>query len=122
MSDLPDSRTDIVTVDAARRAEPVVREPDALALKESDNAHAQAVQKNERGWVGVVMGTKAEKAGNIASVVILFSFIIIAFGFFKVDMKNTGEYDSFLKLVGVFSSIVSGALGYLFGASQKEKP
>ena len=119
MSDLQGNSTEIVTVDAARRAEPVVREPDALALKEAENAHAQSIQKVERGLIGLIMGSKTEKSGNIAFVVIFFCFVVIVIGFLKFDMKIASEFDSFMKLVAAFSSIITGALGYIFGAAQK---
>ena len=42
----------LVTAREARAVRPIVPEPDSLAIKELENSHAQALHKQERGWVG----------------------------------------------------------------------
>src|SRR5438045_3840750 len=85
----------IVSLDQARRAEPTVREPDALATLERKNAHEQATQKNEQGALGRWLGSRSEKAGNISFIVIIVCFLFIGIAFLKMDIKS--EFDSFMK-------------------------
>lgn len=101
----------LVTPSEARQVEPVVPEPDKLALKELENSHAQATQKFEQGWIGKFCGSRSEKAGNIAFLAIVACLLIITgalFGF--------GLTDAFFKLLAALVSVVTLALGYLFGA------
>jgi hypothetical protein len=104
-----------VSLEDARKAEPVVREPDALALLESKNLHEQNQKRLEQGVLGRLLGSHGEKAGNISFIVILICFGLIAFAFFRMDLKS--EFDSFQKFAGAMLAIITGALGYLFGAS-----
>ncbi len=116
---LQDSNTlDTVTVEEARRAEPNVPEPDALALKESDNNHDKAILKAEGGFVGAFFGSRTEKPGNVALIVILLCFTLIFCGFFKIDIAINSEL--FFKLLSVVFGIVTLALGYLFGSSNRQ--
>lgn len=114
---LVETSSGLVSVADARRATPVVREPDALALAEVKNAHEQATAVNERGIVGRLLGTKTEKPGNIAFIVILVCFALVTVAFFRFDLEKS--FDNFMKLAAVLFSIISGAHGYLFGSSQK---
>lgn len=93
----------------------MVREPDALAVLEAKNQHEQTLRRAEQGWLGSLLGSHGEKAGNISFIVILICFTLIGLAFFRMDMKS--EFDSFMKFAGAMFAIITGALGYLFGAS-----
>lgn len=45
----------------------------------------------------------------------------MAIAFIKFDIKVAGEFDSFMKLVASLSAIITGALGYIFGAAHKNE-
>lgn len=70
----------LVSAREARVVEPVVPEPDPLALREVENQHAQAIHKAEQGWVGKVCGSRGEKSGNVAFLVIVACFVLISVG------------------------------------------
>jgi ABC-type multidrug transport system permease subunit len=109
----------LISVEAARRSEPTVVAPDARAKKE-ELLHAQATQKNDLGWVGVVLGSRSEKPGNVAAIVILFCFILIGVGFFMTDVRSGGSGELFFKLLAALLGPVGLALGYLFGSSKRD--
>lgn len=108
----------VVSVEDARKAEPIIREPDPLAIEEVRNNHATRMHGMQRGIIGWCVGSGPEKAGNVATLSIVACFAIIAAGFFKFDFAK--EFDSFLKLVTIFLGIVGLALGYLFGAKENK--
>jgi hypothetical protein len=94
--------------------------PDTLALEEQKNNHSHAVQRTTQGLIGRVLGAGSEKAGNVAAIVILFSFIALGVAFFfgaKPGESPLGE--SFFKLLAAFTGLVGLALGYLFGSDKK---
>ncbi len=106
-----------MTAEQARGVEPTVRAPDELAIQEAKNAHENNMHKNERGWVGAVFGSRSEKPGNVALVVILLCFIFAMLAFVRLDIAKDSEL--FFKLLSVVSGLVSLALGYLFGSSDR---
>jgi hypothetical protein len=106
-----------VTAEQARGVRPNVPEPDPLALQEAKNAHENNMHKNERGWVGAVFGSRSEKPGNVALIVILLCFVFAMLAFVHLDMAKDSEL--FFKLLSVVSGLVSLALGYLFGSSDR---
>lgn len=110
---------DTVSIEDARRAEPVVREPDALAVLEAKNLHEQNLRKAEQGKLGTLLGSHGEKAGNISFIVILICFVLILFAFCRMDLEK--DFDSFMKFDTALIAIVTGALGYLFGSSNHTK-
>ena len=74
------------------------------------------------GKVGNFIGGGPEKAGNIAYIVVIFSLVLL------VIASGCAAYIQSEKLVAVFDRIVTGsfglvtgALGYLFGSSDKSK-
>jgi hypothetical protein len=107
---------DTVSVADARKAEPTIRAPDEAALKELElqNAHDLNKQNLQKGWIGAFMGTGSEKSGNAAIIVIVLCFIFIgcSAGIFKFDK----QFDDFFKFLTSMLSIVTLALGYLFGS------
>lgn len=114
----PDSeQLQTVSADAARLAEPNVLEPDGLAFREADHAHEQAMHKAEHGSIGRLLGSRSEKPGNVASIVILLCFVFIGLAFYRLDIQNMS--DLFMKIVSASFSIIGLALGYLFGSSTR---
>jgi hypothetical protein len=64
------------------------------------------------GWLGQIFGTVSEKPGNIAGIAVVASILIIALMiFFGPKGGNVPEG----QLYTLFGSIITGALGYLFG-------
>jgi hypothetical protein len=113
------AQPDTVSVEDARRAEPVVREPDALAVLEAKNLHEQNLRKAQQGKLGSLLGSHGEKAGNISFIVILICFLLISVAFCKMDLQK--DFDSFMKFDTGLIAIITGALGYLFGSSNHSK-
>jgi hypothetical protein len=79
-----------------------------------ENSHQQATQKTEQGWIGKVCGSKGEKAGNIAFLVIIACFLLISGALY-----TSGLTDPFFKLMTSLLGVIGLALGYLFGAHNK---
>lgn len=111
----PDST---VSLDEARRADPRVRAPDALALEEERNSHARATLLAEQGWIGHLLGSKSEKPGNVAAIVIFFCFVLLIIGFCVLSHHNgKTSNEDFFKFTSIITGIIGIALGYLFGSS-----
>jgi hypothetical protein len=88
-----------------------VPEPDNLGSKEVEDSHALAMHKQERGWIGAVCGTRAEKFGNVAFLVIVACFVLIG-----MALHSFGLTERFFKFLGVLLGVVCLALRYLFRA------
>jgi hypothetical protein len=71
----------------------------------------QASKKLEIGWVGLIFGDATEKPGNIAATAIICAFILILVLLFAPVSEGTPKQEA-LTLLG---SIITGALGFLFG-------
>lgn len=73
------------------------------------------------GWVGKFIGGGPEKAGNIAFAVVGFSLLILLIGAgalaYSQDTTVAGAFD---KLVTGCISLITGALGYIFGKGGKD--
>jgi len=104
----------------ARRADPKIRSPDELAIQEANNAHAQATLWAEQGWIGHVLGSKTEKPGNVAAIVIFFCFILLVIGFCVLSHGDGKSNEDFFKFTSIITGIVGLALGYLFGSSSQK--
>jgi hypothetical protein len=113
------SNSEKISVEEARKAEPTVREPDALALAEIENNHAQATHHAEQGSIGHFLGSRSEKPGNVAFIVIIICFLIIVGAFWRIDLKQ--DFDNFMKFSSALFAIITGALGYLFGSGTAKK-
>lgn len=98
----------------ARQVESVKAE--SLDLKKVEHAHEQATHLAEQGWIGKICGSRGENAGNIAFLAIVACFMVIAGAALRFGLT-----EEFFKLLSVLSSVISLALGYLFG-SHKNKP
>lgn len=79
-------------------------------------AHEQTMQKSKLGWVGAVWGSKAEKPGNIAAIVLLILLIFV--GGVLISFDKWG--DSFSDILALLMSTITLILGYLFGSSSRE--
>lgn len=80
------------------------------------------------GRVGKFVGGGPEKAGNIAYVVIVASIFLIivaslaaAFTSQEVATAAPGLIPLFDKIVAASVSLITGALGYIFGAAKDSK-
>lgn len=118
MSDLPGGNKFVVSKDDARKAEPVVREPDQLALEELRNSHARDMNKNQRGAIGWMFGSGLEKSGNAAILSIVVFLALIVCAFFKFDLSK--DSDAFYKLLTTLLGPIGLALGYLFGSKKSD--
>lgn len=77
-------------------------------------AHAQLQQASkmlEIGWMGRVFGDAAEKPGNVAAAAIVLAFIMLAVVIIVVPDTATSK----TQLLTLLGSIITGALGFLFG-------
>lgn len=105
----------LVTANEARAVEPVIPEPDKLALQEEEHSHAEAIHRQERGWVGIICGSRGEKSGNVAFMVIVACFILIGCAMYSASMT-----EPFFKLLSALLGVVGLALGYLFGSHTRQ--
>lgn len=85
--------------------------------KESKNeqalfAHQHNMQKAKLGIVGMLWGSKSEKPGNIAAIV-----LIVLLFFVGVLLFTRKEWDLFSDTLGMMMSTITLILGYLFGSS-----
>lgn len=73
------------------------------------------------GWVGKFIGGGPEKAGNIAFTVVGVALLILAVGAGALAWsQNTTVAQAFDKLVTGCISLITGALGYIFGKGGKD--
>jgi len=89
-------------------------------VQEAQNAHAQKTLLAEQGWIGHILGSKAEKPGNVAAIVILLCFLLLGVGFHTM-CHDAGNNEDFFKFVSIITGIIGLALGYLFGSSGSAK-
>lgn len=68
--------------------------------------------KQNLGYIGILTGNNQEKAGNIAFVSIVISFVLIGLIIFVPQKYEDTSRD---RLLLIPSSIITLALGYLFG-------
>lgn len=108
-----------VSPEQAAAVIPIIRPPDTLALQELNaaNEHAQATQKAEQGWIGQLLGSKSEKSGNVAALVVLFCFIFVFTAAWREAAVPT---ETFFKLLSPMIGLIGLALGYLFGSSDRK--
>lgn len=72
----------------------------------------QENKKLEMGLMGRVFGGASEKPGNIAGISIVLSFVgIIAIALWVPDTTSSPKSE----LLTLFGSIITGAIGFLFG-------
>jgi hypothetical protein len=114
----PDEEPKLISVEDARRAEPIIRPPDNLAAEELKNSHAEKTHRMQRGIIGLIVGTGPEKAGNVATLAIVASFGLVLIAFFKFDFST--QFELFYKILTTMLGPVGLALGYLFGSKDKQ--
>jgi hypothetical protein len=74
---------------------------------------------NHLGFIGKFVGGGPEKAGNIAGLVIIASFIVLLIALFAPALITNPAIVSVSDKVATGAiSLITGALGYLFGASK----
>lgn len=87
---------------------------DPKARGEIVKAQAQKeARQTEMGAVGMMFGGAAEKPGNIAGFAILIAFLGILV---LIIAPESGTFPK-REAITLFGSIITGALGYLFGRS-----
>lgn len=69
------------------------------------------------GWLRACFGSGVDRSGNAAILVILLCFSFIALAALKIDFDK--QFDNFLKVFSILLSLVTLALGYLFGSRDK---
>lgn len=121
--DLQDEKADPI-----RRIPPVEKIPNTGQLAEKEEGFLSDPTKPihaEKGWIGVVLGARSEKSGNIAGVLVLIGLIAII-GVYIDQSRPIGK-DMVLPEIGLnakdfiasISSLVTLALGYLFGRNSR---
>lgn len=74
------------------------------------------------GTIGRLIGGGPEKAGNIAGLVIAVSLIMIVLGSIATAMAGSEKIATvFDRVVTGAISLITGALGYIFGKGGSEK-
>jgi hypothetical protein len=64
------------------------------------------------GWMGMIFGDATEKPGNVAAIAIVLAFVGLMIVLFAVPDSATTPKGQVVTLLG---SIITGALGFLFG-------
>ena len=101
---------------------PDIPVPDALALQEGRNQHEHKLELTKQGQLGRLFGSGVEKSGNVAALVIVLSFALLAVVFFYSKAPDeSGTEEVFFKLLSPVASLITLALGYLFGSSGGDK-
>lgn len=106
---------------------PDIPVPDALALQEGRNQHEHKLELTKQGQLGRLFGSGVEKSGNVAALVIVFSFALLTFAlltivfFYSKAPEQSGTEEFFFKLLSPVASLITLALGYLFGSSGGDK-
>jgi hypothetical protein len=105
--------TDNVKTEDIRLTQPEPTVPDERAKKEEAfYDHQYRTQQAELGAIGRFIGCNSEKPGNISFIVLLLCLIVICLAMFF-------ELQHFEKILTAFVSVITLALGYLFGSSTK---
>ena len=110
----PDPTQQLVTTSEARAVRPIVPEPDSLAIDELESSRAQAIHKQERGWVGSPDGI--DPATYEALPRSLFHRVPAQ------DAKNLiqGAYVRFLRdIEAKRSQVVRDPFGYIFHITRR---
>ena len=113
------SPPETVSPEQAEAVTPKIPAPDDLALQElkASNGHVQAIQQAEQGLIGLLLGSKSEKSGNVAFLVIFFCFVFI---FCAAWRETAAPTETFFKLLSPMTGLIGLALGYLFGSSERK--
>jgi len=100
---------------------PLPRVPEEPVALHQDPLTGQTGFREELGWVGKFIGGKSEKAGNVAFIVIVVCFVllmIVTAGW--VVHSGTEEYKAGAAFAPLMS-VISGALGFMFGKGSDKK-
>lgn len=85
-------------------------------IKKQEQDHQIQLIKLSQGCVGWIFGGGKEKAGNVAALVVLISLVFVGFTFYKFSSTESEKVlDSYFKAMSVIVSLLTLALGYLFG-------
>jgi hypothetical protein len=115
---------DLVSVDSIKTApfEPVPKEKTPVSGVDPLTGSRDGKLDQHLGRIGGFVGGGPEKAGNIAYVVIVASILMVIMGgclaAYVANDKIAIVFDRLL--TGAFA-LITGALGYLFGASKDSK-
>ena len=80
-----------------------------------------AEKKLDIGVLGQFFGSSTEKPGNIAGLTVsisLIALVLVVIMVFVVILQNGDSNFPLIQVMGVFGTIVSGALGFVFGRSK----
>lgn len=88
--------------------------PDSGSKKEEAELEdkKEAARVGERGTLGRFFGGRDEKAGNVAGLMAICSFLLIAFLLLKVPRDMWEHVDA---IGAVLGATLTACLGYLFG-------
>ena len=78
-------------------------------------AHQETMQKSKLGWVGGIWGSRSEKPGNVAAIVLVILLVFV--GWLLWNHEKLGEI--FSDTLALMMSTVTLILGYLFGSTSK---
>jgi hypothetical protein len=84
------------------------------SVKGPPPAHLLKQFERELGLLGKLLGSRQEKPGNISAVVILFSLAGLAWILSSVRPVLSSDH-----FISSLFSLITLALGYLFGSHQK---
>jgi hypothetical protein len=90
------------------------QDPD-LAVKVVDAQSRQVERRIEMGLIGRLFGSVQDKPGNIAGTAVVVSLIVLLTLFFTSYFYPNTHNAPIGELMALFGSIITLALGYLFG-------
>ncbi|WP_299844800.1 hypothetical protein [uncultured Paracoccus sp.] len=89
-----------------------------LELIRERHRHAEATQQTELGKLGTLLGGEKNAPMAIATITMLFSFIVFGVCLYLATRQNANA-DSIFKWSSAPLSLATTALGFIFGNSKK---
>lgn len=86
-----------------------------LAGKVVESQSQQAMKRLDRGWIGVMFGTRDHVPNNVAALIAIGGFLALG-----CLMVMTRSFTEIKDAVSILSGISTLALGFLFGRASKD--
>jgi len=107
----PNNNIEASDIAEAETPEPI--DPSMARNEIASFAHEESMHKSKLGWVGAIWGSKSEKPGNVAAIVL----IVLLFFIGAIIFNHEALGDLFSDTLALMMSTVTLILGYLFGSS-----
>lgn len=89
-----------------------------LDLKKEDNRHAEAINQQNLGWIGNIIGD-GKSVPTIAALATIFLTVLLAGGLYVAMIYNPEYGDAFSTQAERSLAVAGAALAYVFGKGGK---